>query len=111
MGWHLRATRSLPSRRNRAAPLQGLPARFFCDSIRFVNLDPDHHSTTLATPYGRTRLAPTAIALPTQARLVQDDPDRVGADARQAIRGAPQSALQRGQRPRGGAIARAVRLA
>jgi hypothetical protein len=54
--------------------------------------------------------APAPIALPTQASLVQDDPDRVGADEGQAIRGATQSALQRGQRPRGGAIALAVRL-
>src|SRR5712692_6501966 len=84
---------------------------FFCGGIRIVDLDLDHHSATLATPHRRTRLAPAPIALPTQAGLVQDAPDRVGADEGQAIRGATQSALQRGQRPRGGAIALAVRLA
>jgi len=41
---------------------------------------------------------------------VQNDPDRVGADKGQAIRGALQSALQCGQRPRGGAITLAIRL-
>jgi hypothetical protein len=86
-----------------------LDQRFFCDSIRIVDLDLDHHSATLATPHGRTRLAPAPIALPTQASLVQDAPDRVAADEGQAIRGATQSALQRGQRPGGGAIALAVR--
>src|SRR6266704_1818955 len=57
----------LPQKPGRA-PLQSLLARFFfCDSIRIVDLDLDHHSATLATPHGCTRRAPTPIALPTQA--------------------------------------------
>src|SRR5713101_1499289 len=64
-----------------------LDQRFFCDSIRIVDLDLDHHSATFATPHGCTRLAPTAIALPTQASLVQNAPDRIGADETQSIWG------------------------
>jgi hypothetical protein len=39
---------------------------FFCDSIRIVDLHSNDDSAKLATSDGRTRLAPTAIVLPTQ---------------------------------------------
>src|SRR6266567_165043 len=87
-----------------------LDERFFWCGIRIVNLHLDHHSATLTAPFGLARVAPAPIALPTQTCLVQHAQDRVGADEGQAIRGATQRALQRRQRPGGGAVALPIRF-
>src|SRR3954453_14576523 len=78
---------------------------FFWGGVRVVNLD----LTTFAFANGGACLTPTPISLPTQARLVQDEPDGVCADRRQSVRSAPQGPLQCGQRPCGGSIALALR--
>src|SRR5215210_2036631 len=67
----------------------------------------DAHHAVLALPHRYAGLAPGAAVLPAQAGLVQDAPDRKGADLRQPIRSFAQGSLQQAQRPSG----RAVRLA
>src|SRR6266851_356454 len=97
-------TRPAPSARPGCRPAR---SSFFCARVRVVYLD----LAPLALAHGRTGVAPGPVALPTDTRIVQDRPDRVRADARQAIRCPPQGTLQRVQRPRRGAIPLAIRRA
>jgi hypothetical protein len=59
-----------------------LDQAFFCARVRVVDLD----LATFALADDRPCVAPGPIALPTDAGIVQDGPDRVRADVRQAIR-------------------------
>ena len=84
---------------------------FFWSGIRVMDLHLDHDPATLTASFGLAGVAPAPIALPTQASLAQNAPDRIRADEGQAIRGAAQCALQRRQGPGGRPVALAIRLA
>src|SRR5216683_4427608 len=85
-----------------------LDEHFFWRGIRIVDLHLDHDSATLTASFGLASVAPAPIALPTQAGLAQNAPDRIRADEGQPIRGAAQGALERRQRPGGRPVALAL---
>src|SRR3712207_5771777 len=58
-----------------------------------------HCASVFALPRHHAGLAPGAAALPAQAGLVENAPDRKGADPWQPVIGLPQGLLEQAQRP------------
>src|SRR5215212_7211129 len=90
------------TRLNRGLPRRDRPARLSFFWYGFGIGDP--HEAGFALAHHAASGTPTAILLPSTARIAQDAPHGVATDVGQAIGGAAQGALQGTQGPGGGAV-------